>query len=92
MSSRWKWRNTRRRNSSSTFWPIRPERRRKNIRLMACTSTTPHSAPTITISSCAGAAVDDRRDAVVDAALHQQRNRQPRNVFHHDDDGQQRPP
>ena len=24
MSSRWKWRNTRRRSSSSTFWPIRP--------------------------------------------------------------------
>ena len=30
-------------------------------------------------------AVDDRRDAVVDAALHQQRNRQPGNVFHDHD-------
>ena len=33
-SSRWKCRNTRRRSSSSTFWPIRPERCRKNIRLI----------------------------------------------------------
>ena len=53
MSNRWKCRNTRRRSSSSTFWPIRPERCRKNIRLTAWTSTTTHSTPTMTISVCA---------------------------------------
>ena len=36
------------------------------------------------------AAGQDRRDAVVDAALHQQRNRKARNVFHHDDERKQR--
>ncbi len=36
------------------------------------------------------AAIDERRDAVVDTALHENRNRQARNVFHHDDDGQER--
>ena len=35
-----------------------------------------------------GAAGRDRRDAMVDPALHEQRNRQPRNVFHHHDDRQ----
>ena len=39
-------------------------------------------------------ALEQRRDAVVDALLHQKRNRQPCNVFHYDDDGQEsdRPP
>ncbi len=36
------------------------------------------------------AAGQDRRDAVVDAALHEKRNRKARNVFHHDDERKQR--
>src|SRR5258705_53440 len=53
MSSRWKCWNTRRRNSSSTFCPIRPERCRKKIRLTAWITTTAHSTPTTTSSVCA---------------------------------------
>ena len=90
MSSRWKCRNTRRRSSSSTFWPIRPERCRKNIRLTAWTTTTPHSAPTITISVCAEPPSMIGGMPMVDTALHEHRNRKARNVFHHDDDGEQR--
>jgi hypothetical protein len=36
------------------------------------------------------AASHDRRDAVVDATLHEQRHRQPGGVLEHYDDGQQR--
>ena len=36
-----------------------------------------------------GPTVDDRRDSVVDAALHEKRNRKARSVFHHDDAGEE---
>ena len=68
---------------------MRPERFRNDIRLTACSTTTPHSVATTMISSRAEPPASQWRDGVVDAALHQKRNRQPRSVFHDDNQCQQ---
>ena len=90
MSRRWKCRNTRRRSSSSTFWPIRPERLQEEHPAGGLDEHDHAQRADDHHQRVRRAAVDDRRDAVVDAALHEERNRKARSVFHHDDDGEQR--
>ena len=88
-SSFWKWMNSRRRSSSSTFWPTRPDSRRKSTRLTVCTTRAPSISPIVSYSAVAAAARQQRRDAEVDAALDQPRDRQPGRVLDHHDRDQQ---
>ena len=84
-SSRWKWVKTRRRSSSSTSWPMRPDTRRNAIRPSDCSTTATSIAATIIEQRAGAPAGHDRRQAAVDAAGHEQRDGQPGGVLDEDD-------